>query len=164
MNLVQNLIKKVAVEKQSHLMDPEELNKFLKGGKDSKYFEDLLLIAKPKSVYCIMPLDNPAQYKDLEYLDERFIQFDNMVKCIRQRASSLTKFTARFAIPNHPTFDGNKGFMVIPEQPNEKTTDLMFADITIMLKGEEIHIVRWMAGPSGLVLNWGKGLNFEEAK
>ncbi|EBY9763879.1 hypothetical protein D5W64_12270 [Salmonella enterica subsp. enterica serovar Saintpaul] len=163
MNLVQNLIKKVAVEKQSHLMDPEELDKFLKT-KGPKYFEDLLLIAKLKSVYCIMPLENPAQYKDLEYLDERFIQFDNMVKCIRQRASSLTKFTARFATLKYTAFDGHKGLVVIPEQPDEKPTDLMFADMTIALKGEEIHIVRWMAGPSGLVLHWGKGLNFEEAK
>lgn len=163
MNLVQNLIKKVAVEKQSHLMDPEELNKFL-AGSGPKYFEDLLLIAKPKTVYCVMPLDNPVQYKDLEYLDERFIQFDNMVKCVRQRASSLTKFTARFATLKYTAFDGNKGLVVIPEQPDEKTTDFMFADIAIKLKGEQIHIVRWMAGPSGLVMNWGKGLNFEEAK
>lgn len=163
MNLVSNLIKKVVVEKQTHLMDHDELQKFLDKPGD-KYFEDLLLIAKPRFVFCVLPLAEAGQYKDLDYLDERFIQFDNMVKCVRQRASSLTKFKPRFAIPERNAIEGGRGLTIMPEHPDEKTSDVMFADITVLLMGDEIRIVRWQQGPSGLSLKWGKGLNFEEAR
>lgn len=162
MNLVSNLIKKVVVEKQTHLMDHDELQKFLDKPGD-KYFEDLLLIAKPKSIYCALPLTTPGQYDDLEYLDQRFIQFDHMVKCVRQRSSSLTQFKARFAVCERDTGFGNRTFRIIREH-DEKPSDIMLADMGILLKNDEIHIVRWLQGPSGLVLKWGKGLNFEEAK
>lgn len=163
MNLVSSLIKKVATEKQTHVMNIDELNEFLNKPGDM-YFEDLLLIAKPRAVFCVLPLVNKEQYNNLDILDERFIQFDHMVKCVRQRASSLTKFKARFAVPIRNTIEGGVGLHIVPEHPCEKTTDVMFADMAITIKGEEIHIARWLQGPSGLVLKWGKGLNFEEAK
>lgn len=162
MNLVSSLIKKVATEKQTNPMNHDELKKFLDKPGD-KYFEDLLLIAKPKSVYCALPLANARQYDDLEYIDERFIQFDHMVKCVRQRSSSLTQFKARFAVLERDTGFGNRNFRIIREH-DEKPSDIMLADMGILLKNDEIHIVRWLQGPSGLVLKWGKGLNFEEAK
>lgn len=162
MNLVSSLIKKVVDEKQTTPMSYEELKKFLDSS-EPKYFEDLLLIAKPKLVYCALPLADIKQYDDLEYLDQRFIRFDHMVKCVQQRASSLTQFKARFAVQDKDEGFGKRDFRILREH-DEKASDIMLADMAVMIKGEEIHIVRWLQGPSALVMKWGKGLNFEEVK